>query len=604
MRPCRVLLTLVAVVLVSPHVARAESKAEQSVVKVSAFTSYPDPLNPWRKAGSNQSVGSGVVIEGNRILTAAHVVLFATEIEVQPYRSSSTYRAKLLAIAPEVDLAVLEVDDPAFFQGRAALKISSRLPKTQEQVSIHGYPVTGTIQKTISGTVGQAEYRAMAIQSQVLMLEVDATVIPGFSGGPATMNGEITGIVTMAFEAQVGFFIAAPEISMFLKDIADGRYDGKPIVPYFAQGVANASLRGRLGLPIQVTGGLVIRTFPSHTGDILRPGDVVTKIDDERIDNVGRVWLEESNLFIDHTYLIPLRANNGVVEMTVFRDGKIQSLKVPTTPSRSVDFLLAPPLLGRSPSYFVWGPLVFAIAYQETSSVLLEQGFADENTRAAVVQLAITGSPLLNTLGLARIPGERTVFVVDRIPHPTMAGYGDPIFEVIETVNGEEITNLTHLVQVLRELQQNEAKFAEFGFASAFFGRFVLDRSKAEATTETTLDTLGIRRRCSADLMNVWEGKVKPQERVTSGQGGIGGPSGERGEAFRTNLPRSNFGRTGAKRTLWTATDFNLTLGPAHESQGVSSKWRTDSKRRLWSADAFQPGVRRVYEIQGALGKD
>jgi hypothetical protein len=53
----------------------ANGKVENSVVKIFATVRYPDPQKPWSKQAPSEISGSGVVLEGNRILTNAHVVL-------------------------------------------------------------------------------------------------------------------------------------------------------------------------------------------------------------------------------------------------------------------------------------------------------------------------------------------------------------------------------------------------------------------------------------------------------------------------------------------------------------------------------------------------
>jgi len=43
----------------------------------------PDPYKPWSKAAPQEVTGSGVVIEGRRILTNAHVVGYASQVQIQ-----------------------------------------------------------------------------------------------------------------------------------------------------------------------------------------------------------------------------------------------------------------------------------------------------------------------------------------------------------------------------------------------------------------------------------------------------------------------------------------------------------------------------------------
>ena len=56
---------------------------ENSVVKVFATVRYPDPYRPWAKQAPSEVTGSGVVIEKKRILSNAHVILYASQVQIQ-----------------------------------------------------------------------------------------------------------------------------------------------------------------------------------------------------------------------------------------------------------------------------------------------------------------------------------------------------------------------------------------------------------------------------------------------------------------------------------------------------------------------------------------
>ena len=81
------LFTLSAPVLARAEEAKPEAKVdakteaastpaapavENSVVKVFSTMRYPDPFKPWTKQAPHEVSGTGVVIEGKRILTARH----------------------------------------------------------------------------------------------------------------------------------------------------------------------------------------------------------------------------------------------------------------------------------------------------------------------------------------------------------------------------------------------------------------------------------------------------------------------------------------------------------------------------------------------------
>ena len=101
---------------------------ENSVVKVFSTMRYPDPFKPWTKQAPSEATASGVIIEGNRILTNAHVVLYASQVQVQANAAGDKVSATVLAIAPGIDLAVLKLDDESFFTTHPALPRANLLP--------------------------------------------------------------------------------------------------------------------------------------------------------------------------------------------------------------------------------------------------------------------------------------------------------------------------------------------------------------------------------------------------------------------------------------------------------------------------------------------
>jgi len=94
---------------------------EDSVVRVYATIREPNIFKPWTTSNPVEISGSGVIIEGNRILTNAHLVLYATDLQIQPRRGGTKYEAKIEFISIHMDLAVLSVKDAKFFQKHPAL---------------------------------------------------------------------------------------------------------------------------------------------------------------------------------------------------------------------------------------------------------------------------------------------------------------------------------------------------------------------------------------------------------------------------------------------------------------------------------------------------
>ena len=71
-----------------------------------------------------------MVIDGKRILTNAHVVLYASQIQIQANQAGDKISATVEAVAPGIDLAVLKLDDESFFDTHPPLARPPRSCRT------------------------------------------------------------------------------------------------------------------------------------------------------------------------------------------------------------------------------------------------------------------------------------------------------------------------------------------------------------------------------------------------------------------------------------------------------------------------------------------
>ena len=110
-----------------PPSARPPPGVENSVVKVFSTVRYPDPYKPWAKESPSEETGTGVVIKGKRILTNAHVVGYASQVQIQANQAGDKISATVEYIAPGIDLAVLKLDDDSFFDTHPPLPESQKL---------------------------------------------------------------------------------------------------------------------------------------------------------------------------------------------------------------------------------------------------------------------------------------------------------------------------------------------------------------------------------------------------------------------------------------------------------------------------------------------
>jgi len=462
-------------------------EAENAVVKVFSTIRHPDITRPWQKSPPLEASGSGVVIEGKRILTNAHVVAYATQVQVQGNQSGDKVPATVVAVAPGIDLAVLKLDDESFFATRPPLPRAGVLPQIKDAVLAYGFPTGGTSLSITRGIVSRIEFVGYGLSTSGLRIQIDAAINPGNSGGPAIAAGKMLGL---AFSHLVGsenisYIIPNEEIELFLQDIADGRYDGKPGMYDVLQTLENPSLRGFLKLDASVRGTIVNRPDDGVPGNPLQAWDVITRIGDTEIDDEGMVKVSD-HLRVNFFYMIQKLAHEGSVPLTLVRSGRTQTVQMPVPAHRA---MLVESLLGEYPSYFIYGPLVFSRCSIESMGLVRARG---------------SFSPLL--AHLADPPSaerEELVLIASPLfPNDVSKGYSNPSGQVIDSVNGVTVRSLAQLVAFLRELKD---EFVVINFDGRSSEGLVFTRAKLVAATEDILTDNGVRSQGSADMLKIWQ---------------------------------------------------------------------------------------------------
>ncbi len=469
----------------------------ESVVKIFSTMRPPDPSHPWQKGSPQEATGSGVVIEGKRILTNAHVVLYASQVFVQPNGSGEKVPATVESISPGIDLAVLKLDDDSFFANRPAITRTEGLPEIKEPVLVYGYPTGGAGQSLTKGIVSRIEFVPYAYGTAGLRIQIDAAINPGNSGGPALVNDKIIGLVNSRLGGgdNIGYIIPSEEIDLFLKDVSDGKYDGKPAMTDTLQTLENDALKAKLGVKKAI--GMVVHAPGLETPDYpLKKWDVITKIGDKEVDNVGMVKVKD-NLHLRFQYMVQRLAKDGKINVTIVRDGKEQVVQVPVAPRHDE---LIQSLLGKYPSYFIYGPIVFSAATAEFLA-----GYERMGDRAFLL-FSFIGSPIATRRGdKAKFPGEELVVVSSPMfPHKIGKGYSNPYTKVVKSVNGVKINNLRHLVETLRDAKD---KYIIINFDDRASETVVFDRQEVLQATEEILSDNSVRQQFSEDLAPVWSKK-------------------------------------------------------------------------------------------------
>jgi S1-C subfamily serine protease len=482
----------------------AEPPAEQSksdfvknsVVKVFATVRYPDHFKPWSKLAPTSLVGSGIVIEGRRILTTAHVVLYASQVQIEANEAGDKITATVQGISPETDLAVLKLDDESFFDSHPPLARARQLPDDKDAVMVYGFPTGGSSMSITRGIVSRIEFAKYNYGASGLRIQVDAAINPGNSGGPAMVGDKMIGLAFSHLRQaeNISYIIPCEEIELFLKAIVGGSYHGRPSMNIALQELQNAALRSFLGVDKSIHGDVVQQLGQGSADSPLRKWDIITQIGDAVVDDEGMIRLD-SGLRVHFSYLIDKTAPHGKVPLTIIRSGKSMHVQVPVVSNLN---WVMPGLKGSYPSYFVYGPLVFANA----SSDMLSDLIGGRAGSAWTAILLAQGSPLLDRLNdFSDFDGERLVIVTTFFSHKLSRGYANPTAQVVKTVNNIPIKNLGQLVQVLRDCKD---RFVAIDFYGHNTHTLIFPREEMVADTDDILTDNSVRSQGSPDMMAIW----------------------------------------------------------------------------------------------------
>lgn len=296
----------------------------RSVVRIEVATQVPNYLEPWKAGRFSGGIGTGFLIGPNLFLTNAHVVSNARRLLITMHGSARKHPAKILHIAHDCDLALLQVDDFTPFIGLRHFEIGG-VPKLESQVRVIGYPVGGNRISVTRGVVSRIDFNTYSHSrsDQHLVVQIDAAINPGNSGGPVLQNGKVVGVAFQGLRTadNTGYMIPTPVVRRFLTDIKDGRYDkyvdlGISDFPMF-----NPAMQKKFGLTPTSPGVLVAAVTPDGPCDgVLQKDDILTAINDNAVDAAGNILIDGEKVNMNE--IVERKFSGDQVTLSVIRDGE------------------------------------------------------------------------------------------------------------------------------------------------------------------------------------------------------------------------------------------------------------------------------------------
>ena len=471
------LLSLLAAFLVQNMPMAAN--LEESVVQIMTYRQIPDWDRPWRPRTVDRISGTGFVIDGERILTNAHVVAWARQILVRKYQDARPWPARVVFHGHDCDLAVLEVDGPGFFLDAPPLDLGD-LPAVRSTVVTYGYPAGGEQISYTRGVVSRIELQTYTHQGnrRLLAVQTDAAINPGNSGGPVIQEERVVGVAFQGISGleNTGFFIPSPVFRHFLEDIEDGAYNGFPMAGISIAPLQNPAQRAYLGLEEDVGGARISALNTPESRKHLRRNDVVLQVGEWPIARDGSILYRGNQL---HGALAFSLAQEGrTVPLRLLRDGVETRIELPVLVDRQR------PQASRQytpPRYCIYAGLVFT----PLSHDFLSARGGNSSSRL----------PLVHELHhkWRTDPEEaRTepVVLASVLAHPVNVDMNIRGAVLVDRINGVRIDRLE---DVIGALEGNDGDWHTLEFAEPVAFE-TLDRKKADLAHHAILRTYSIMR--------------------------------------------------------------------------------------------------------------
>jgi len=469
----------------APGLAEARTRYEEHVVALSVTYQAWDEDRPWAKMNPATRNASAVVIAGPFLLTRAQIVANATLIQAERRGDAQTWTARVVHIDPEIDLALIQVDEAAFFEGLRPVKIAKRIPTEGSVTSVRWNARQLEISESRVSTIEVGLNRYGNVEHAFLEVRTDFA-----SGGwaePSFDGAKLVGL-TSSQEDQRARIVPAEVLRDYVERVAEGSSTSVPRLDLLWQNNQDPSLTRYLGFEEEPRGILIREVRGSGTAcSVLESRDILLELDGHEIDSIGN-YLHPRYGNLRFTNLVAHRRPGEVIAARVFRDGREQEvefeLKAYPSQLRRVPWRRD----NSPPPYLVAGGLVF----RELDGEFLRtwgSEWASNAPRNLAIQYYLYGH--------STRPDQRRAIVLSSVlPDRYNIGYHDVADMITTHVNGIPIDSVDDLVSAFAQPQTDangEPAYHVVRFApNSYLAELVLDARTFEEASARIADAYGL----------------------------------------------------------------------------------------------------------------
>lgn len=420
--------SLFTTLLVASTTLHALPKDSIAYIAVQQWT--VDHAFPWRIDNIVSGTGSGVYLGNGQFLTNAHVVQNPQRIQILSENAQHELSAELTFISEESDLAIITTPPQEADKIFSPIRLGKKA-ETGDEVTAIGFPGGLLSIATTKGVISRIYDDSYAHTGRTLpIIQMDAAVNGGASGGALTINNKLVGIVSQnAPDLQsVGHAIPLPVLHQFIADTKDGKVDGLPDLGIQTRPVTNSSKRNYYGLREDQHALEINEVSGFARANGLQEGDLILEYNESPLNRYGSI---SNNSQLDITTAVALSQIGDSISLKILRDRKPLTVDITLSKTWSDHFLVPIDKNERPPSWVNFGGIII---------VEMNDGYLTNKEEYPSYFDMLSSAYVEN-----HDCRSGAVIISNILPHPANNSYSLWIDERITKVNGEKVRNIDHL---------------------------------------------------------------------------------------------------------------------------------------------------------------
>ena len=411
-------------------------------------------------------------------------------VQVRKNGNPIKYKAILLYVSHEQDLAILTIQDSDFWIDLKSLEIGE-MPLLRDNVYVVGYPKGGDTISITKGVISRIDIRLYAHSSiPLIVIQIDAAINSGNSGGPVMKDEKVVGIAfqvnTEKNTQNIGYVIPICVFNHFINSISlYNKFVGIGWLGLVIQKMENTSIQEyyKMNTEDKKLTGVKVKRMNKLTDvfNKLKIDDIILSIDGNDIAVDGTIEFRK-NERIAYTYITSMKYPNDKCSLKILRQGQILNIDI-TLANIKERYRLCPRYIYDYSynQYYIYCGLIFC-----TTSYPYFQCFGKYWESLAPSSFS----------NIAEHPGQeyqdQEIVILSRvIVSDVTLGYYKYANKIVLSVNGINIKNLKHLINVITTTKD---KYINICFNSGT--NMVLDTKLTQEHDKVILTSQNISKNC------------------------------------------------------------------------------------------------------------